>query len=256
MISSIGAFTMAAGMLVFAANVIKTARSRAPGGQRPVARRHARVVHHLASAAMELRPHPLHHQRQAASRPAPAADPGGTAADGRALGAGARGWRAVGRRPRSRSSRAPTTGTPRTACSRRSRCRRSSALLVLAWVSTRRLLPAALAALGASSALAALLTGRDVHIAMAALAFGARPLLAARRRSAASEPGRRALRDYVTLTKPRVMSLLLLTGGAAIFVGAGGVPAWAVRRDDGRARARLRRCGDASTTTSTATSTS
>ncbi len=29
----------------------------------------------------------------------------------------------------------------------------------------------------------------------------------------------------MTLTKPRVMSLLLLTGGAAVFVGAGGVPA-------------------------------
>ena len=36
------------------------------------------------------------------------------------------------------------------------------------------------------------------------------------------------LRDYVTLTKPRVMSLLLLTGGAAAFVGASGVPAWGV----------------------------
>ena len=40
---------------------------------------------------------------------------------------------------------------------------------------------------------------------------------------------RAPLRDYVTLTKPRIMSLLLLTGGAGVFVGAGGVPAWAVR---------------------------
>jgi len=31
-------------------------------------------------------------------------------------------------------------------------------------------------------------------------------------------------RDYVTLTKPRIMSLLLLTGAAGAFVGAGGVP--------------------------------
>jgi protoheme IX farnesyltransferase len=31
-------------------------------------------------------------------------------------------------------------------------------------------------------------------------------------------------RDYLTLTKPRVMSLLLLTGAAGMFVGAGGVP--------------------------------
>ncbi len=31
-------------------------------------------------------------------------------------------------------------------------------------------------------------------------------------------------RDYVTLTKPRIMSLLLLTGAAGMFVGADGVP--------------------------------
>jgi protoheme IX farnesyltransferase len=36
------------------------------------------------------------------------------------------------------------------------------------------------------------------------------------------------LRDYVTLTKPRIMSLLLLTGAAGVFVGAGGVPALGV----------------------------
>ena len=32
--------------------------------------------------------------------------------------------------------------------------------------------------------------------------------------------------DYVTLTKPRIMSLLLLTGAAGMFVGTGGAPAW------------------------------
>jgi protoheme IX farnesyltransferase len=31
-------------------------------------------------------------------------------------------------------------------------------------------------------------------------------------------------RDYVTLTKPRIMSLLLITGAGGMFVGAGGVP--------------------------------
>ena len=31
-------------------------------------------------------------------------------------------------------------------------------------------------------------------------------------------------RDYVTLTKPRIMSLLLVTGAAGMFVGAQGVP--------------------------------
>jgi protoheme IX farnesyltransferase len=33
-----------------------------------------------------------------------------------------------------------------------------------------------------------------------------------------------AARDYLTLTKPRIMTLLLLTGGAGMFVGAQGVP--------------------------------
>jgi len=33
-----------------------------------------------------------------------------------------------------------------------------------------------------------------------------------------------APRDYLTLTKPRIMTLLLLTGGAGMFVGAEGVP--------------------------------
>jgi len=32
------------------------------------------------------------------------------------------------------------------------------------------------------------------------------------------------LRDYVTLTKPRIMSLLLITGACGMFVGAQGVP--------------------------------
>jgi protoheme IX farnesyltransferase len=36
---------------------------------------------------------------------------------------------------------------------------------------------------------------------------------------------RASWRDYVTLTKPRIMSLLLVTGLCAMFVGAGGAPA-------------------------------
>ena len=73
MISTIGAFTMAVGMLVFAFNMLKTSRVGQPRRERPLARRHARVVRDLTAAAMELRPHPLHHQRPAAARPAPPA---------------------------------------------------------------------------------------------------------------------------------------------------------------------------------------
>jgi heme o synthase len=98
-----------------------------------------------------------------------------------------------------------------------------AALAATAWVSARRLLPAALSAL-VIFGLAALLTGRTVHLTFAALAFAATVLVAVStfRRHAVQGP----LRDYVTLTKPRIMSLLLLTGGAGAFVGAGGVPSW------------------------------
>ena len=95
-------------------------------------------------------------------------------------------------------------------------------LLVLAWISVRRLLPAAIAAI-ALFGLAALLTEPGVHLAAAALAFAATSFLAAQ--VFRGDPGPLGdPRDYVTLTKPRVMSLLLLTGGAAVFVGAAGVP--------------------------------
>jgi protoheme IX farnesyltransferase len=90
-------------------------------------------------------------------------------------------------------------------------------------------LPGAVAAL-LLFGLAALLTERGVHLAAAAVAFGATSLLCLRVFGAepAGEARRIAVADYVTLTKPRVMSLLLLTGGAAVFVGAAGVPGWGV----------------------------
>jgi protoheme IX farnesyltransferase len=100
-----------------------------------------------------------------------------------------------------------------------------AALTAVAWVSARRLLPSSLAAL-VLFGLAALLVGRDVHLVFASAAFAATVLAAARtfQRHVDHAPWR----DYVTLTKPRIMSLLLLTGGAGAFVGAGGVPSWGV----------------------------
>ena len=128
-------------------------------------------------------------------------------------------------------------------------------LVVVAWMSARRLLPSALAAV-VLFGLAALLTERTVHVSAAALAFAATVLLAARVvRTGGVRTGVDA-RDYVTLTKPRVMSLLLLTGGAAVFVGARGVPGWGVfALDDGRASRSPAAARRRSTTTSTATST-
>jgi heme o synthase len=98
-----------------------------------------------------------------------------------------------------------------------------AALAATAWVSARQLLPAALASLTLFG-LAALLTGPAVHLAAASLAFASTSYVAALTFRGHVEHG--PLRDYVTLTKPRIMSLLLLTGAAGAFVGAGGVPAW------------------------------
>src|SRR5947209_3688914 len=97
-----------------------------------------------------------------------------------------------------------------------------AALTAIAWVTARRHLPAAVAAL-ALFGLAALLTTPGVHLAVAALAFAATVLVAAQTFAGHVDQG--PWRDYVTLTKPRIMSLLLLTGAAGVFVGAGGVPA-------------------------------
>ena len=49
-------------------------------------------------------------------------------------------------------------------------------------------------------------------------------------------------RDYVALTKPRIMSLLLVTGFCGMIAGARGWPGTAIARlGDGRPRARVRR---------------
>jgi protoheme IX farnesyltransferase len=96
------------------------------------------------------------------------------------------------------------------------------ALLLAALASNRRLL-----VLSASSLLlfgaAAAVTTRGAHLALAALAFAAVCATAARcTHGAALAPG--ALRDYLTLTKPRIMSLLLVTGACGMVVGARGWP--------------------------------
>ncbi len=96
------------------------------------------------------------------------------------------------------------------------------ALAVAAWIAHRRLLPATGVALVFFGAAAAV-TVPGVHAALAAVAFAASLVLCVQVFRAAS-PRREPWRDYVTLTKPRIMTLLLLTGGAGAFVGAQGVP--------------------------------
>jgi protoheme IX farnesyltransferase len=96
------------------------------------------------------------------------------------------------------------------------------ALLVAAWLRHPRLLPPTLVTL-VFFGTAAGITAPGVHTAAAALAFAsALALAAAVHRDAPAPLG--SWRDYVTLTKPRIMTLLLLTGAAGMFVGARGVP--------------------------------
>jgi protoheme IX farnesyltransferase len=96
------------------------------------------------------------------------------------------------------------------------------AVALVAWFSYRQLLPASVVALALFAAAAAI-TVPGAHVALAALAFAASLVvcaLAFRGEPVAAGPWR----DYVTLTKPRIMSLLLVTGAAGMFVGAEGVP--------------------------------
>ncbi|HKP18886.1 MAG TPA: heme o synthase [Gaiellaceae bacterium] len=97
-----------------------------------------------------------------------------------------------------------------------------AAIAVAAWLEHRRLLPAAFVAIGLFGT-AALITVQGLHLAAAAAAFAATVVLTALvHRGAVVSFG--SWRDYVTLTKPRVMTLLLLTGVCGMFVGARGVP--------------------------------
>jgi protoheme IX farnesyltransferase len=97
-----------------------------------------------------------------------------------------------------------------------------AALVATAWVEYRRLLVPSVTALVAFLA-AALVISKPAHLALAGLSLAATLVVTAE--TFRGEPVAPASwRDYVTLTKPRIMSLLLLTGAAGMFVGAGGVP--------------------------------
>jgi len=97
-----------------------------------------------------------------------------------------------------------------------------AALVAAGWVAHRRLLGPAVVALLAFLA-AALVISTPAHLALAGLSLASALVLVVQ--TFRGEPvGRATWRDYVTLTKPRIMSLLLLTGAAGMFVGAQGVP--------------------------------
>ena len=97
-----------------------------------------------------------------------------------------------------------------------------AAVVVAAWWTHRRLLAPSLLALGLFGAAAAV-TADGLHVALASAALAAAAVSAAQCFRGEPVPAG-AWRDYVTLTKPRIMSLLLVTGAAGMFVGAQGVP--------------------------------
>jgi protoheme IX farnesyltransferase len=97
-----------------------------------------------------------------------------------------------------------------------------AAVAAAAWVEYRQLRVPAFAALVLFGAAAAI-TARGVHLALAGLAFAAALVSAGLAFRGEGQPVG-SLRDYVTLTKPRIMSLLLLTGLCGMLVGAGGLP--------------------------------
>jgi len=104
------------------------------------------------------------------------------------------------------------------------------AVLVAALTGNRRLAPSAAAALVLFGT-AAFVTGEALHLTFAALAFSAALVATAltfRTSNTVLLVRFGSWRDYVTLTKPRIMSLLLLTGFCGLVAGARGLPSASV----------------------------
>jgi protoheme IX farnesyltransferase len=97
------------------------------------------------------------------------------------------------------------------------------AIVVAAWLEHRRLLRVSGAALVLFVGAVASWWYGPLHVALAALALAAALLATAALYRGAALPAA-PWRDYLTLTKPRIMSLLLITGAAGMFVGAQDVP--------------------------------
>ena len=97
-----------------------------------------------------------------------------------------------------------------------------AALVVSAWYAHRRLVPAVLAA-SALFAAAAAVPSPHAHSGLAAFALAAIVVVVAESFRGKQVPWG-SWRDYVALTKPRIMSLLLITGFCGMIAGARGWP--------------------------------
>src|SRR5436190_17430143 len=96
------------------------------------------------------------------------------------------------------------------------------ALVLAGKLARPRLFKPSLVALGLFGA-AALVEGEPLHATVAALAFAA-TLAACVQTFRGEHVPSGAWRDYVTLTKPRIMTLLLLTGACGMVIAARGLP--------------------------------
>ena len=189
-------------------------------GQRPVARRHAGMVRALAAAAGELhRPAAVRLQPAAVARPADAAE--GAQWLPLALGSGSARWWHPAATLLAVVSGAASLGAAHQLLSALA-LPPLVAVAVAAWLGHRELVVPSLVSI-ALFGLAALVTAPGFHLAAAAAAFASTLVLTALAHRGAVVPAG-SWRDYVTLTKPRIMSLLLLTGICGMFVGAQGVP--------------------------------
>jgi heme o synthase len=102
-----------------------------------------------------------------------------------------------------------------------------AALVVAAWLAHRSLVPAVLGSAALFAAAAA--APGDAHAVVAAFALAALAVVAVQcfrgaRDAAGASSLLRTWRDYLTLTKPRIMSLLLITGFCGMIAGARGWP--------------------------------
>jgi protoheme IX farnesyltransferase len=97
------------------------------------------------------------------------------------------------------------------------------AVVLGAWFAHRQVFALALSSLVLFLAAVASWWSSSLHLALAGAAL-ALTVLTTARLYRGERPAPVAWRDYVTLTKPRIMSLLLLTGAAGMFAGAQGVP--------------------------------
>jgi protoheme IX farnesyltransferase len=97
-----------------------------------------------------------------------------------------------------------------------------AALLVSTWLTHRALVPATLSAAALFTAAAAV-PARGAHAVLAALALAALLVVTVQSLRGERVPWG-SWRDYITLTKPRIMSLLLITGFCGMIAGARGWP--------------------------------